>query len=711
ITVQAPAALAAAFQAQPPATASVGQPLALTVNVTNTAAAGGAAANGVTVTPTTTGTATASCTAASPGASTINAASTLPFSFTCTPLTTGTLSIVATANGTAANSGAALTASATTSPPTTIQAPAGLSVTFAAQPPASVNAGTLVSLTANVHNTAAAGGAAANSVTVTPTVTTVSGTAGATCAAASPGASTIGANTTLAYTFGCTTSGVGTLTFTATANGTAANTGTALTAAATTAPATTVLGPVAIAPATASVAPRGSLTFTASGGSGAGYTWSLSTNASGGSIVAGTGAYTAGATPSVTDVVRVQDSLGNAATRNVTVGLGVTIAGAASIAPRGTTTFTASGGSGTGFAWSLSTNASGGTINASTGAYTAGATPSVMDVVRVQDSLGNSDTMNVAVGAGVSISGAASVSVLGSTTFTASGGSGTGFTWSLSTNASGGSINASSGLYTAGATPNVTDVVRVLDSLGNSATKSVTVGPGVSISGATSIVPRGSTTFTASGGSGTGYTWSLSNNASGGSINASSGLYTAGATPNVTDVVRVQDSLGNSATQNVAVGAGVSISGVTSVPPHGGSAFTASGGSGTGFGWSLSTNASGGAINASTGGYTAGPTPNVTDVVRVQDSLGNTATQNVAVGPGVAISGPPSVTASTSATFTAGGGSGTGFTWSLSTNASGGSINPSSGLYTAGGVPNVTDVISVQDSLGNTAGANVAVTP
>jgi len=175
--------------------------------------------------------------------------------------------------------------------------------------------------------------------------------------------------------------------------------------------------------------------------------------------------------------------------------------------------------------------------------------------------------------------------------------------------------------------------------------------------------------------------------------------------------VRVQDSLGNFATQNVSVGAGVSISGATSVAPRGSIAFGASGGSGTGFAWSLSTNASGGTINAGTGAYTAGATPNVTDVVRVQDSLGNSATLNVSVGPGVSISGPGSVTVSTSASFSASGGSGTGFTWSLSTNASGGSIDSGSGLYTAGATGNVTDVVSVQDSLGNSATASVSVTP
>jgi MYXO-CTERM domain-containing protein len=46
--------------------------------------------------------------------------------------------------------------------------------------------------------------------------------------------------------------------------------------------------------------------------------------------------------------------------------------------------------------WSLATNASGGSINANTGAYVAGTTGG-MDTVQVVDSLGNSDTANITV--------------------------------------------------------------------------------------------------------------------------------------------------------------------------------------------------------------------------------------------------------------------------------------------------------------------------
>ena len=66
------------------------------------------------------------------------------------------------------------------------------------------------------------------------------------------------------------------------------------------------------------------------------------------------------------------------------------------------------------------------------------------------------------------------VAVGASQTFTASGGSGTGYTWDLATNNSGGAITAA-GVYTAGATGGVTDMVRVTDSASQTATATVTV--------------------------------------------------------------------------------------------------------------------------------------------------------------------------------------------------------------------------------------------
>jgi uncharacterized protein (TIGR03382 family) len=77
--------------------------------------------------------------------------------------------------------------------------------------------------------------------------------------------------------------------------------------------------PLAISAPSATVAPRGSLALSAGGGSRSGYTWSIATNASGGTINATTGAYIAGPTGSVTDVIKLSDSLGDTATTNISV--------------------------------------------------------------------------------------------------------------------------------------------------------------------------------------------------------------------------------------------------------------------------------------------------------------------------------------------------------------------------------------------------------
>jgi hypothetical protein len=66
------------------------------------------------------------------------------------------------------------------------------------------------------------------------------------------------------------------------------------------------------------------------------------------------------------------------------------------------------------------------------------------------------------------------------------------------------------------------------------------------------VAPSATIQFSALGGYGT-YTYSIATNVSGGSINSSSGLYTAGTSSSGTDVVRVTDALGNFTNVNVVV--------------------------------------------------------------------------------------------------------------------------------------------------------------
>jgi hypothetical protein len=153
---------------------------------------------------------------------------------------------------------------------------------------------------------------------------------------------------------------------------------------------------LAITPPSASVAPMGTQMFTASGGSGMGYTWLLSTNNSGGNISAA-GLYTAGATGGVVDEVEVTDSASNTAMAAVTVtGSVQVLPSAATVAAGAMQTFIASGGTAP-YTWAITTNGSGPMASiTSGGVYTAGAMAG-MDVVTATDSLGATGSSPVTV--------------------------------------------------------------------------------------------------------------------------------------------------------------------------------------------------------------------------------------------------------------------------------------------------------------------------
>ncbi|MBL9038490.1 MAG: hypothetical protein JNG84_08270 [Archangium sp.] len=472
----------------------------------------------------------------------------------------------------------------------------------------------------------------------------------------------------------------------------------------------TVTNALAITPPVVTLAPRASQAFTATGGSAAGYAWTLVTNASGATFDAGAAFYTAGPMGGTTDSVRVTDSLGAVANATITIGPGVTVAPAtATITPRGVRTFVASGGSGTGFTWALSTNASGGAIDAA-GSYTAGTTGGVTDVVTATDSLGNTGSATLSVSPGVTVTPTSpAVPPRGALAFTAAGGTGFGFTWTFADRRSGNTATVDSlGQYQAGTMGGVVDVIRATDSAGNVGLVNVTVTSGIAISPAMPrAAPLGVIDFTASGGADGGYSWQLRTNASQGTIDAASGRYAAGAIGNTTDVVEATDTLGNTASVNVLVSSSVTLMpAVVSQAPRSTRTFTVTGGTAP-FTWGLPSNGSGASISDG-GVYTAGPTPNATDVVQVTDAAGIAASATVNVTAGVSLT-PAVLTLPVrgTQTFVAAGGSGTGFSWAISTNASGGSIDES-GLYTAGRTAGV-DVVLATDSLGNTASANVTV--
>lgn len=79
-----------------------------------------------------------------------------------------------------------------------------------------------------------------------------------------------------------------------------------------------VILPMILTRSTNTVEVGGNATFTGLGGYGA-YVYSFQTNNSGGSIDSATGVYTAGATPAVTDTLKVTDAFGNTATTSISV--------------------------------------------------------------------------------------------------------------------------------------------------------------------------------------------------------------------------------------------------------------------------------------------------------------------------------------------------------------------------------------------------------
>jgi hypothetical protein len=81
-----------------------------------------------------------------------------------------------------------------------------------------------------------------------------------------------------------------------------------------------------VSPTNAKTSAAGIVNFRAAGGTRTGYTWSITDNQSGGSIVAGTGVYTAGALLGVEDTVQVIDSGGATTTQIVRVIDGPTLA-------------------------------------------------------------------------------------------------------------------------------------------------------------------------------------------------------------------------------------------------------------------------------------------------------------------------------------------------------------------------------------------------
>ena len=368
-----------------------------------------------------------------------------------------------------------------------------------------------------------------------------------------------------------------------------------------------------------------------------------------------------------------------------------------------TAALTASGGTGTGYTWAVTSGTGTGLsaigltltpAGAITGTPTAGETASPF-TVKVTDSYGDTASATFAltvVYPAITIPTTLPNGIVGtaySATLSATGGSGTGYTYALVSGLSATGLSLSTaGLITG--TPTVTEnpgtfTVKVTDSAGNTATVTLTLTityPNLTIT--TVSLPSGivgtayTTTLAATAGSGTGYTWAVTPGTSSlsalGVTLSSSGVLSA-ATPvagTATFTVKVTDSASDSTTANFTLTIDPAVTITTTSLPNGteGTTYTgtlaASGGSGTGYAWTVisDTGLSAVGLSLSSSGAITG-TPNAgesatTFTVQVTDSNGNTAkatlslTVTAVAFQGQVLSGTQPVTGATIQLYTVG---------------------------------------------------------
>jgi 3-polyprenyl-4-hydroxybenzoate decarboxylase len=343
-----------------------------------------------------------------------------------------------------------------------------------------------------------------------------------------------------------------------------------------------------------------------------------------------------------------------------------------------------------------------GSINPSTGLYTAPATPpATSQTVTVTATstaaptrTGTATVTVPAVVVGISPT-APTVVMNGTQQFTATvtGSANTSVTWSVQSG--GGSVNGS-GLYTApgAAGAAVVRATSVADptKFAEANVTIITAAVTVTISPTSTTVTTSATrqfTATVTNAANTNVTWSVQEGASGGSVNAT-GLYTAPGTPGTFHVIAtsVQDNT-KSATATVTVQNPVTITIAPTeayVQPNGTRTFTGTASSG-GVNYTVVEGSAGGTITSG-GVYTAPATPGDYHVRATAQSDGTkTATALVHVQPLVVAVAPATVTLQTNTTqqFTATvtGNPNTAVTWSV-VEGGGGSVD-ANGLYTAPG--------------------------
>jgi hypothetical protein len=520
-------------------------------------------------------------------------------------------------------------------------------------------------------------------------------------------------------------------------------------------------------PSAAAGAVYPSTTLTANGGTGTGYTWSISAGTlptglslSSAGVLSGTLSNTAATS---TFTVQATDSASNSGTKQFTITVYPPLVISAGALPTGTpgspytaTTLSATGGTGTGYTWTVSSGSlPAGLTLSSTGALSGTLTSSAVTstfTVQVQDSAGNTATRQFTIGVTLTITttalpGGTAGAPYTTTTLTAAGGNGQGYTWFVSSGrlVSGLSLNNAgvlSGSIPMGANT-FSFTVQVLDSIGDSATQQFTITINSQLTIDTATLPTGtagspytSTRLTASGGTGSGYTWSLT----AGTLPAGLSLSSAGVLSGTlsgtavtsTFTIQVQDNGSNTATKQLSITVNPALAITTASLPAGtvnsaytSTTLTASGGSGSGYTWSISGGTLPAGLSLSSAGVLSGTLSNTattsTFTVQVTDNASNTATKQFTITVNGAIgittaSLPAGVAGASyqSTTLAATGGTGSGYTWSVSAGTLPSGLTLSSAGVVSGTLSNTattaTFTVQVTDSGNNSASKQFTIT-
>ena len=303
---------------------------------------------------------------------------------------------------------------------------------------------------------------------------------------------------------------------------------------------------------------------------------------------------------------------------------------------------------------------------------------------------GRLNVFNAVSSLGISIDpNTAEVAIGATQQFSAAGGTAP-YTWSVA-DTTVGSIDPATGLFTGLAAGTTT--VSAMDANGDVGTSGTITVTAVAVTPANASITVGDTVqLTATGGTAP-YTWSSSDTTV--ATVSASGLVTALAVGSVT--ITATDANGSSGTSSVTVSAAVPVVTVTpntaTLTVGDTQQFSAAGGTAP-YTWT-SSNPAVASIDATTGLLTAlapgSVTVTATDANGVSGTSG-TITVNAAVHIVTVTPNTATVPVRTSLQFTATGGVGP-YTWALS-NPDAGTIDPATGLFTAGDEPATTTVLA-----------------